>query len=289
LVSYFYFFFFSSRRRHTRFSRDWSSDVCSSDLTVHDAAKGPEGWKEVVEQHGEDRTANASEDVGREEPVRAMQILILLADPEQPEHVEGDVDHPPETRLQVQETIGDELPRLQQNPRQGRIQGQMLVNEQPGRSDMYEDEQPHDVRHDVDRQQRPERAGLNAIPLLESVHRNRSRHFGRSGRMLLGKPVTGCWLLALLSDPTSDICPPPSDICPPPSDFRPLTSNPAPPSSTNTSSSSAESAAFLASTGSARIRRSSPRDERNGPRPPAYRSPRQKASTLRTRSRATSP
>src|SRR5436309_13092359 len=27
-----FFFFFSSRRRHTRFSRDWSSDVCSSDL-----------------------------------------------------------------------------------------------------------------------------------------------------------------------------------------------------------------------------------------------------------------
>src|SRR5690606_39936850 len=27
-----YVFFFSSRRRHTRFSRDWSSDVCSSDL-----------------------------------------------------------------------------------------------------------------------------------------------------------------------------------------------------------------------------------------------------------------
>src|SRR5690606_40304366 len=28
----FFCFFFSSRRRHTRFSRDWSSDVCSSDL-----------------------------------------------------------------------------------------------------------------------------------------------------------------------------------------------------------------------------------------------------------------
>src|SRR5690606_14029998 len=28
------FFFFSSRRRHTRFSRDWSSDVCSSDLVA---------------------------------------------------------------------------------------------------------------------------------------------------------------------------------------------------------------------------------------------------------------
>src|SRR5256884_528458 len=31
---HFCFFFFSSRRRHTRCSRDWSSDVCSSDLTV---------------------------------------------------------------------------------------------------------------------------------------------------------------------------------------------------------------------------------------------------------------
>src|SRR5438445_8631893 len=27
-----FFFFFSSRRRHTRYWRDWSSDVCSSDL-----------------------------------------------------------------------------------------------------------------------------------------------------------------------------------------------------------------------------------------------------------------
>src|SRR5207245_6334441 len=29
------FFFFSSRRRHTRCYRDWSSDVCSSDLGAH--------------------------------------------------------------------------------------------------------------------------------------------------------------------------------------------------------------------------------------------------------------
>src|SRR2546429_1616385 len=29
-----FFFFFSSRRRHTRCSRDWSSDVCSSDLVA---------------------------------------------------------------------------------------------------------------------------------------------------------------------------------------------------------------------------------------------------------------
>src|SRR2546426_4386246 len=29
-----FFFFFSSRRRHTRLQGDWSSDVCSSDLTT---------------------------------------------------------------------------------------------------------------------------------------------------------------------------------------------------------------------------------------------------------------
>src|SRR5437870_7825069 len=31
-LSWPFFFFFSSRRRHTRWPRDWSSDVCSSDL-----------------------------------------------------------------------------------------------------------------------------------------------------------------------------------------------------------------------------------------------------------------
>src|SRR3712207_7722351 len=36
------FFFFSSRRRHTRYWRDWSSDVCSSDLAL-----GAEGGKKV--------------------------------------------------------------------------------------------------------------------------------------------------------------------------------------------------------------------------------------------------
>src|SRR5256885_13085413 len=35
-----YFFFFSSRRRHTRLQGDWSSDVCSSDLTSRTGACG---------------------------------------------------------------------------------------------------------------------------------------------------------------------------------------------------------------------------------------------------------
>src|SRR5690349_24835359 len=34
MYSFIGLFFFSSRRRHTRSLRDWSSDVCSSDLTI---------------------------------------------------------------------------------------------------------------------------------------------------------------------------------------------------------------------------------------------------------------
>src|SRR5690348_18433699 len=36
-------FFFSSRRRHTRWTGDWSSDVCSSDLWRRCLAPGVEG------------------------------------------------------------------------------------------------------------------------------------------------------------------------------------------------------------------------------------------------------
>src|SRR5256885_6774868 len=36
-VRVYFFFFFSSRRRHTRLQGDWSSDVCSSDLTSTDS------------------------------------------------------------------------------------------------------------------------------------------------------------------------------------------------------------------------------------------------------------
>src|SRR5690606_40156282 len=44
-------FFFSSRRRHTRFSRDWSSDVCSSDLPAPEStARLAERTHPVVEQ-----------------------------------------------------------------------------------------------------------------------------------------------------------------------------------------------------------------------------------------------
>src|SRR5699024_11574099 len=40
-------FFFSSRRRHTRSKRDWSSDVCSSDLFLSD-----QNWLESLDLSG---------------------------------------------------------------------------------------------------------------------------------------------------------------------------------------------------------------------------------------------
>src|SRR5215813_10453503 len=42
-IRVFFFFFFSSRRRHTRCGRDWSSDVCSSDLAIFAV-----GWLNLV-------------------------------------------------------------------------------------------------------------------------------------------------------------------------------------------------------------------------------------------------
>src|SRR5438874_6644247 len=39
IIIFFFFFFFSSRRRHTRSLRDWSSDVCSSDLQGEDVRR----------------------------------------------------------------------------------------------------------------------------------------------------------------------------------------------------------------------------------------------------------
>src|SRR3989449_10722064 len=43
-----FFFFFSSRRRHTRCSRDWSSDVCSSDLSPYFGEYPPDFFDFII-------------------------------------------------------------------------------------------------------------------------------------------------------------------------------------------------------------------------------------------------
>src|SRR5690606_39530450 len=47
-----YVVFFSSRRRHTRFSRDWSSDVCSSDLINLSDRRSWKGISDIAIRYG---------------------------------------------------------------------------------------------------------------------------------------------------------------------------------------------------------------------------------------------
>src|SRR5206468_6482035 len=66
-------FFFSSRRRHTRSDRDWSSDVCSSDLAQAHAG--------LDQQDGEaDGDARAAlEDVVQVAVARVVVLLLVAA------------------------------------------------------------------------------------------------------------------------------------------------------------------------------------------------------------------
>src|SRR5207302_4867638 len=63
-------FFFSSRRRHTIFSRDWSSDVCSSDLLEghEDAGLAIHARSVHQELHREDRLAAAGPAANQSRP-----------------------------------------------------------------------------------------------------------------------------------------------------------------------------------------------------------------------------
>src|SRR5690625_5937258 len=46
-------FFFTSRRRHTRWPRDWSSDVCSSDLQLAGQREEAQEMAKHVEDYGD--------------------------------------------------------------------------------------------------------------------------------------------------------------------------------------------------------------------------------------------
>src|SRR5690606_40922618 len=56
-----------SRRRHTRFSRDWSSDVCSSDLAEIEQPVGAVHWnlEPEADDQEDDRRLGKADDDGR--------------------------------------------------------------------------------------------------------------------------------------------------------------------------------------------------------------------------------
>src|SRR2546422_6747517 len=68
VFDYVFFFFFSSRRRHTRCSRDWSSDVCSSDLPVDEHRRDRDGGNQGRQCNRLSETARHSGSVERDVP-----------------------------------------------------------------------------------------------------------------------------------------------------------------------------------------------------------------------------
>src|SRR5690606_39400903 len=68
-------FFFSSRRRHTRFSRDWSSDVCSSDLVALGLNAVSDGHHVVVAPGAVDLAAALRERGFEPHPVDTSELL----------------------------------------------------------------------------------------------------------------------------------------------------------------------------------------------------------------------
>src|SRR3989449_3964793 len=73
-----FFFFFSSRRRHTRCSRDWSSDVCSSDLAI--AIGTGSGCEQIVRSMNQKaNTPKLKERIGSKgiEPVTVLTICWI--------------------------------------------------------------------------------------------------------------------------------------------------------------------------------------------------------------------
>src|SRR5690349_22380927 len=80
LFFFFFFFFFSSRRRHTRSLRDWSSDVCSSDLRRPDQVTSND---ELLRIKRADRSASGVEAGGLDVAeldfrVRAVELRTQL-------------------------------------------------------------------------------------------------------------------------------------------------------------------------------------------------------------------
>src|SRR2546430_5654132 len=96
-------FFFSSRRRHTRFDCDWSSDVCSSDLSgARVFSSGAQMFSWALDDWRSDGTIAPIVAVGsdRAAPVdpRVQQFMRnALADLQRP---------PPPSGLAVQSTAG---------------------------------------------------------------------------------------------------------------------------------------------------------------------------------------
>src|SRR5699024_12187790 len=90
--------FVSSRRRHTRSKRDWSSDVCSSDLTAENLSgceKPLDPLPDQEEPTDPEQPQDPEEPLDPEQPQDPEEPL----DPEQPQDPEEPADRSEERRV----------------------------------------------------------------------------------------------------------------------------------------------------------------------------------------------
>src|SRR6266496_4664883 len=93
-LSILFFFFFSSRRRHTRSLRDWSSDVCSSDLLNLEQIKRDLAGKSILVTGG---AGSIGSELARQIASYGPKRLVLLERAESPlyfTHLEVAKAHP---------------------------------------------------------------------------------------------------------------------------------------------------------------------------------------------------
>src|SRR5699024_11841129 len=83
-----------SRRRHTRSKRDWSSDVCSSDLSMRVLPSRP-----PVRSYRSTWSRTHWEELGRYSPSRICVVMFLL----------GRLSNPPDRCTGAQENTGHDI------------------------------------------------------------------------------------------------------------------------------------------------------------------------------------
>src|SRR6266403_1359127 len=135
MAGFVFFFFFSSRRRHTRSLRDWSSDVCSSDLALR------QGGRHRLDDFVDPVTPGPA--LGRRAPLTcrkacrkkssstccwptlrssaAMRLCALSSSPSAP----GELDPPPPREADRSELRGRPGPRRASGPPQRKRSRQM--------------------------------------------------------------------------------------------------------------------------------------------------------------------
>src|SRR3712207_7192289 len=97
-------FFFSSRRRHTRYWRDWSSDVCSSDLhlSIQDL--------KLQDHSGEYTMNNLQLKMGKEQHKNFASLISDFADI----HINGVFNYS-QLPATIYNIIGSRLPRSEEH------------------------------------------------------------------------------------------------------------------------------------------------------------------------------